>query len=388
MQAVETVIRLLKYAVTGSSLSEDEKMNISAGQLQEIYAISVKHDLAPMVSYALVKNGLLDQDSDIGKLFVQQQFIAVYRYEQMKMELEKICRVLETAKIPFIPLKGAIIKKYYPEPWMRTSCDIDVLVKPEDLEKAISTISETLQYTYEGKGSHDVSLFSKNKVHLELHYDLIEEKWQESLNSILSNVWKDAAPKENTAHHMVLSNEMFLLYHIAHMAKHVLYGGCGVRPFVDLWILEERLHIDRVKFEAMLQQSGLTAFYAACDALNAVWFGNKSHSELTMQLENYLMCGGVYGSSDNQLAVRRGKGESRLKHFISLMFLSRENLAYIYPIINQYPLLYPFCQVKRWFRVFRKKNRQVITGHIKVNHSLSAKKIETVSDLLEQLKLN
>ncbi len=388
MKTVTQMTLLLKSAVSGVLLSEEEKNNISAEQLQEMYAIAVKHDLAPMLSYTLMKNQLLDQESDIGKLFVQQQFIAVYRYEQMQSELGKICRVLEDAHIPFIPLKGAMIKQYYPEPWMRTSCDIDVLVQQEDLNKAVQCLCESLEYTYIGKDSHDVSLFSKNKVHLELHYDLVEEKYKDHISSVLSDVWTDATCAEGHSYHMLMSDEMFLLYHIAHMAKHVLYGGCGIRPFMDLWILKQVLSLNENRFETMLSQSDLTVFYAACNALNDVWLGGQEHSSLTMQMEHYLLYGGVYGSAENQLAVGRSKGESKLLHFFQLMFLSRENLAYIYPILTKYSALFPLYQVKRWFRIFRKKNRQVITGHIKVNHSLSAQKIETVSELLEQLQLN
>ncbi|MBO4954226.1 MAG: nucleotidyltransferase family protein, partial [Clostridia bacterium] len=36
--------------------------------------------------------------------------------------------------IDFMPLKGAVIRQYYPEPWMRTSCDIDIHVKKDRLE--------------------------------------------------------------------------------------------------------------------------------------------------------------------------------------------------------------------------------------------------------------
>jgi hypothetical protein len=51
----------------------------------------------------------------------------------MKHEFERICLVLEKAKIPHIPLKGSVLRKLYKEPWLRTSCDIDILVQEETL---------------------------------------------------------------------------------------------------------------------------------------------------------------------------------------------------------------------------------------------------------------
>ncbi len=387
MQVFDAVVLLMRSAITDTLLSDEEKQNILSKNFKEIYNIAVQHDVAPILSYAFQKNGLMAKEPDAYNLLIQQQFIAVYRYEQMESELKKISEILEENHIPFIPLKGAIIKKYYPEPWMRTSCDIDVLVQPEDLNKAVQCLCESLEYTYIGKDSHDVSLFSKNKVHLELHYDLVEENYKENISSVLSNVWQDAACAEGYTFHRRMSDEMFLLYHIAHMAKHVLYGGCGIRPFMDLWILKRVLSLDENKFETMLSQSGLIAFFKACNALNDVWLGGEEHSSLTMQMEHYLLYGGVYGSTENHLAVGRSKGESRIRHFLQLMFLSRENLSYIYPILKKHPTLFPLYQVKRWFRVFQRKKRQVITNHVKVNNDLSAGKIESVTELLKQLNL-
>ena len=46
--------------------------------------------------------------------------------------MQKTSFKIKKVQIPFLPLKGSVIRQYYPEPWMRTSCDIDILV---DFEK-------------------------------------------------------------------------------------------------------------------------------------------------------------------------------------------------------------------------------------------------------------
>ena len=53
---------------------------------------------------------------------------------------------------------------------MRISCDIDILVHENDLERATNHLINNLGYSYDGKGAHDVSLFLDKRVHLELHY--------------------------------------------------------------------------------------------------------------------------------------------------------------------------------------------------------------------------
>ena len=115
--------------------------------------------------------------------------LAVYRLEKLNYELTKLCGALEQAEIPFIPLKCSVLRQYYPEPWMRTSCDIDVLVHEENLKRTISYLTEHLGYSYESQSSHDVSLFSKNRNHIELHYDILGDNVIDSVETVLKTIW-------------------------------------------------------------------------------------------------------------------------------------------------------------------------------------------------------
>ena len=54
--------------------------------------------------------------------------------------LKTVRRALDGANIPYVLLKGAVIQHLYPEAWMRTSSDIDVLVHEEDLDAAVKAI--------------------------------------------------------------------------------------------------------------------------------------------------------------------------------------------------------------------------------------------------------
>ena len=72
---------------------------------------------------------------------------AFYQSQQRKYVLNEIVKCFDAAKILNIPLKGSVICDYYPEPWMRSSCDVDILIKNEDSERAIACLSK-LGYTY------------------------------------------------------------------------------------------------------------------------------------------------------------------------------------------------------------------------------------------------
>ena len=83
--------------------------------------------------------------------FKNARLMAIYRYEQSRYELNRICKTLNDAQISFVPLKGAVIRNYYSEPWLRTSCDIDVLVREEDLKQAVKVLVSELHYVVDEK---------------------------------------------------------------------------------------------------------------------------------------------------------------------------------------------------------------------------------------------
>ena len=112
----------------------------------------------------------------------------------------------------------------------------DILIHKDDLEKAAEILENELSYVPVHKGTHDISFFSKSSVHIELHYELIEEDFLPNSYAILRDVWDTC---DRTNNECRLSDDMFYFYHIAHMAKHYLHGGCGVRPFIDTRILKE-----------------------------------------------------------------------------------------------------------------------------------------------------
>lgn len=79
-------------------------------QMQSLYKISKRHDLAHVVAFGLQRNGLLS-DGEMGAKWQKIMMQAVYRCARQDQELESMTRVFEEAKIPFIPLKGSVIRK-------------------------------------------------------------------------------------------------------------------------------------------------------------------------------------------------------------------------------------------------------------------------------------
>ena len=392
----KTVIDCIKYEICG----QKEKIvlpEISARFLIEVYKLSKAHDVAHLVGDALNKSGVfenlpadLDENeraaiSKVKGKFDEQIFTAVYRYENINYELEQICKTLEEAKIPFIPLKGSVIRKYYPEPWMRTSCDIDVLVHENDIEKAMSFLVKKSGAACETKGSHDVGLFL-NSVHIELHYSLIESDVVGKADIPFQNVWNYAQQIEQTSQY-TLNEGMFYYYHIAHMAKHFIHGGCGIRPFMDLWLYNRVNTGNTDKRNKLLSDGGLLKFSEEAENLAATWFGNKEHSEITQVMENFILQGGVYGTLEQHLAMSQNKKGGKFKHLLSKVFLSYKDMSIYYPSLKKCPVLFPVYQVRRWCRILFCGGRKAAMNEIKVNQNITTEEQERAKKLLEELNL-
>lgn len=378
---IRVMMDLIAYEVCGKNIDKSQ-YTLTDEELAKLYKLSKSHDLAHLVGDALIKNNLIG-DGEIKAKFQKQMMLAVYRYEKINYELGRLRKVLNEAEIPFIPLKGSVLRRYYPEPWMRTSCDIDVLVHEEAVDQAAQTIVEKLGYTYEKKQYHDISLMSDGGVHLELHHSIKENK--ANIDALLSECWDYAAPSDD--YECCFTNEFFFFHQIAHASYHFLHGGCGVRPILDLYLFQRKMPFDSTVLDEMLEKSGIKKFFDAAKALSEVWFGGSEHCDVTRRMEDYLLRGGVYGSTANSMAVGQQKEKGRLGYIINRIWLPYELLCITYPRLKGRKYLQLFYEIKRWLRIFNPEARTHKKRELDAIKNLSAKHKSDVNCMLNELGL-
>ena len=379
---IQILFPLLRSAICGTRLTEDESSVYSLEVLRELLKISSKHDIDNLLAYGIKQNELV---SDGNGALDNRMFKAIYRYETMNYEYGLVTDTLEREKIAFIPLKGAVIRGYYPEPWMRTSCDIDILVKRSELQRGIDVLTAA-GYTLKSYNTHDVSLYSASGVHIELHFDLVEDGRANKCSEILNNVWSYVHLKSGCEYWYEMSDEMFWFYHIAHMAKHFEEGGCGIRPFLDMWILESRVAYDEKRRE-LLEGGELLRFSECCEKLSRVWFDGEEHDGVSHALEEYILRGGVYGTVENRVAAKQTKEGGRVKYFLSRIFLPYDTLKMVYPVLQKHKWLLPAMQVRRWFRVVFGGRAKVAMHELEANRSMSRESLDTTEKLFENIGL-
>ncbi|MBQ2945373.1 MAG: nucleotidyltransferase family protein [Clostridia bacterium] len=365
-------------------MSEETALLYDPDMQSKLLAIAQKHDLAHLIVLALNNNGLITNDTTSKKRLLA----AVYRYEQINHTFDQTTAVLEELAIPFVPLKGAVMRSYYPEPWMRTSCDIDILLHREDIDKAIAALTERLQYTVNDvEAMHDISLTTPKSVHVELHFDLVEEGRAQNAVDVLHSVWDNAVLRKNSNCWYEMTDAYFYFYHIAHMAKHFENGGCGIRPFIDLWLLEKTDSADKASRDKLLENGNLLTFANASRSLCEVWFGGKEHDELTLKMQDFILHGGVYGSSENRVALQQSKKGGRLGYLFSRIFIPYAKLKRYYPILEKHRWLTPFMQIRRWFMLLRPSVARMAKTELFANANIERNTADRMNAFLNDIGL-
>lgn len=386
LSTVRAVLRLLAAELGAEvEVSAAEKEQIKAS-LDKIYQYAKRNDMAHLVGHALVKNKLICEEDPSFALFEAEQFTAFIRQERQDFELARICAALEDAGIDFIPLKGAVMRGLYPEPWMRTSCDVDVLVKTEDLAAARECMINALGYKQGKTSLHDESFELSGGIRVELHFELMEEGSAEKSSKVMLDVWSHTENAQGKKHHKLMSDEMFYFYHIAHTAKHFEDGGIGTRPFLDLYLLT-RDRQNEERRAALLHKGGLEAFERVARALSSCWFEGEELDILGQRAENFVLRCGAYGSKSNAILLAKEKAGGGRGYILSRIFMPYDSIKCSYPILKKHKWLLPFCQIARWFKLISPGRARSAAREIKTTYNLSEKEFRALKALMTDVGL-
>lgn len=347
---------------------------------EHLLRISSMHDLTHLVHYGFVRARMVECLKDKTKDFESAHAIAVFRYLKIARELNDMANALERAEIDFMFLKGSQLRFYYPEPWMRTSSDIDVLIK-EDSEKQAHKVLEKLNYKYIGKHQRAVRNFkTPSGVHIELHTQIRDNG--DIADEYLKSVWDTAIRENGYGHKYKMDDCTFLFHHVAHMAKHFCNGGCGVRSFLDLCILNGRG--ESIKFFEMLDVAGLREFYNSAKSLGEFWF-KEGPQAYPSGMDTYVFRGGLFGTFENTVDANAKNG--KMRYLMGKTFPSCAEMKEMHPVLKKLKLLLPFYYVARFFKIMFKAVIGKGRDELKAVRNLNKNRAENTQKLFKKLGL-
>ncbi len=378
----QNVLLEVLYCVLNETQADEAlKQKLSPQTLSSVCRLAHKHDLAHLLAPFIHKNNIVVNAEQKAKL-QQLEFLSVYRCEQMKYTLREICAIFEDAQIVYIPLKGSVIRPFYPQESMRTSCDIDVLIHKSDLESAVEAL-KAKGYRLQSQNYHDVSMFSPNNVHLELHFNIQEN--MDALDVVLKDAWEYTTVTEKYRYDF--STPFFVFHMYAHMAYHFLTGGCGIRSLMDIWVMEHKMGATYTCAAGLLKKAGIYKFAVQMSSIANRCFTENNPNAFSDLVLKYIFSGGVYGSAENNVAVYKSKKNSSLSYVFERLFMPYRDMTIIYPILKKSPWLLPACWVARWVKTLLGGNTKRFTDEVARANNVSAQKIEEIREIRSKLGL-
>ncbi|MBE5938023.1 MAG: hypothetical protein E7265_08340 [Lachnospiraceae bacterium] len=332
----------------------------------ELYNLADYHGVAGTVYYGIEKLYEAEQPpSEVFDRFRKASYISLGRESMQFIELNNVFSAFDENNIKYILLKGLKMKNLYPRPDMRSMCDGDILVLPEDMDR-IQEVMKECGFVIECKGNVHDTYMKNNNLSVEIHKQLFSD------NSPYFDYFKSFFDRGKAVFgkcEYELSKEDFYIHMIAHMAKHFKKGGTGVRSFMDVYEYYEKygsnLNEDYLNDE--LEKLGLKGFAQASKELAYSWFGENSRAKNGSKVAHpkmaiHVLMAGTYGCIGNVVATgivekNIGRGEYVRRR----LFPGVEFMKINYPILDKVPVLLPICWIIRVIKVFCFGNKRLLS---------------------------
>lgn len=367
----ETLLYILKYAAFG------EKINIATLRInKEVFDFALRQDVLPLVYATVAKNPIIADAKSYKHIF----FAQIIQNEQQLAFLKNIVEIFEKNNINYCVLKGASIAALYHLFEYRFSGDVDILINQKDEKFVMNLLEDTLGFsiTPRAKEGHHFLAQYENGVLFEIHTSLYGESFD---SLVLKNLFiqgetygklliKDGLCINTLS---VTDNLYFLT---AHLIKHFVKEGCGIRQVTDLlvFVKENKDRIDFKEYFQKLEKINFDVLIKNIFGIGEIYFSldlpyaeTKYVADILEDIQN----GGSFGFSeearkgffDNFLVNRTRMDEKQFsskmtakqsrKILRGVFFPSRSFLiSKGYHYLKKSILLYPVAYVQRVFDAF------------------------------------
>ena len=353
----ETAIYLTSCAVNGTKPEEGRLSGVDFG---ELFSFASYHMMSAVVAMGLEAAGIMDTN-------VKRHIAySVRKNTYLETASREVQNKFEEAGIWYMPLKGSVLKEYYPRFGMREMSDQDILIdetRAWDVKRIMGSLSFTTEYY--GQGSHDVYYrepLCNFEIHRELFGSTFDEKIHEYYADVKSLLIKDTGNKYG--YHF--SPEDFYVYITAHEYKHYSGSGTGLRSLLDVYVFlknfGEILDCDYVKSE--VAKLGISEFEEQNRSLAENLFGGYELTEENREMLEYVVQSGAYGTVENsiknKLATYGRDWKGKIKYLATRVFPNSQDMKNTYPLLCGHKILYPALVCYRLLRALVKRRRETL----------------------------
>lgn len=363
LQAGRYIVELVSAVLAGREPdAKPEDLPVKA-----IYRMARLHNLDCIV-YDGMKRIAGEADADLMEEWAKRNTICAAQGIMQQREAKNLVKELPARGIRVLPLKGSILKEFYPQARYRQMADVDILIDRKNMEKA-HTVMKELGYQYKGGDSEDTvdKYYKPPCVSIEIHSHLMHYHAENHKKYL--DIW-ERCKEENGVYHM--SWDDYYLFLMEHFAKHFNESGSGIRFVLDIYIFleakKQELHLEYLKKKQ--KELGLEEFCREMEEIAYRWFDGRPEIR-DSKYETVILLAGIFGIKQWAYAGQQKKylekyknpGIAKGMYLLGRLFPDYHAMAAQYPFLRKLPVLLPVTWILRALRLI-KTRRTVIKGEL------------------------
>lgn len=325
-----------------------------------LFSLAEKHQIYNMI-YPLIQDNPHISAEQKAK-WRHSKMVETAKMVTVNSERAQIFEEFEKNQIKYMPLKGLILKNYYPKESMRQMSDNDILY---DFSKRdiVCDIMKKRGYKTLATGENSDDFHKPPYCTFEFHRELFFKEHE--FCPEFDNLWDNAKQDENSPFMYHMSLEDNYIYSVCHMYKHYSTAGCGVRFLADIYVVLKKDNdvLDWDYINSQLEIFGISEYEQKSRTLAFKLFDEKELDENDIALLETYINFGIYGSGKIKLqkelmslADSGSLEKAKKKYIIKRLFPSVKKMKADYRVLEKKPYLLPAYYIYRLFRaLFNRK---------------------------------
>lgn len=370
------IVTLLRSALKNETLALPAGFDLSGA-----VPILLEHHLVGMAVRGIARCGVSRSNPAVQQLTaVFCKTVAASRLQLQQLNV--VFSLFQENGIEYMPVKGAILKKIYPQSELRVMGDADVLIR-QDQYPAIRELLSSLGLQEDAENDHEY-VWHGGEFNLELHKRLVPSHDKDYF-AYYGDGWK-FAKRVGQSSEFCMSPEDHFIFLLVHFAKHYRNASINAKNVCDFWVQRKAYpELDEAYICAELEKLKLLDFYKNILELLDVWFEGAASTATTDLITNTVFQGGLYSqltvsiikSSKEEKAISKSKYQLIWKK----LFPAARVLAKEHPVLKKHPVLLPFFWVAQWFEL-------LFFRHDRIKRGLDVMQLDAnrLSDYEEQLR--
>ncbi len=365
---------------------------------REIYNVCKENGILGFV-YPALSESLVDKETF--SLFKEEYYQYIKKDERQISVLEELREIFNSNNIDFVFLKGSFLKSIYPKSFMRSMGDIDLLIRPDMMEKAHRVLEEHGYKNWITSTNHDCFIKYAN-INVEVHPKL-DSEFSSEYRVLFEKPWENVVHYNLNEYHLNIEYNLF--YQLYHMIKHLYSSGVGFRSVIDIYLFckSYESEFEKEKIEDYLRLFPKKQFFYniftyineifSVELLKKFSQNGKMQKVQIEEFTKFLFVSGIHGIGKNHNLFIGGIANNaknsknvlfgKIKYLLSKVFLSYSQMKGIYPVLERVKVLLPIMWLVRIFSLLFMKRRN--TFRKLKRFSIKKEEVEKIEKLFDNI---